>query len=966
MLADFTGSDLATLRELDAENFTLDLVASYNHLIPPEDAHMLLSLSLSLSAKAFGVEKPIVVNDYPALETKNQQAYVDSGVKSALILPVRVDGEILGTLGFASRFVNHYQEDTVRVLTAISAAVGMMLAKAELHQDYEVEANIGRIVSSSLEAPEIFEKFAAEASKLVEFERLALNSINTQENTYIVEFLFGGEVRNFPVGKVLEFNGTALDTVVRSRDSQRLLLDERDGMEPNFPNAGLLVATGQRYFLGVPLIVGDQVIGTFGFIRGSRPFSHKDVTKAERLGNLVAGAFADFKLQEFKFQAEQELQKNREILEAEADIGRILSGPMHEIGAFETIKFEIAKVISLDRIVISAIDVETETFSGDSNLLLNESTLMYPENQGQPYEGTLTAEVVRLGTGQIIHADDPRLESGQLPRVVDTFRRGYWSLMVVPLRFEAKFIGSLSILSESKVESDEEDLVNADRIGKLLAGALVTFKITAERNRAQLALSESDSRFRQIADSIEGVFWLRDLYPGRLVYASPSFEKLWDIPIAGVYRDFNRWFETIHPEDRARVKRASAAAAETGELDMEYRIIRLDGSVRWIHTRGFPILDENGKLFRMSGIGEDVTNRKLELERITEAGRLLSIGELASGVAHEINNPLANINLYAEALLEQDFPDSVIEDLQVILDQGKRASVVVRNLLQFARKSSPDISTVDAREFVERCLELKRHEFRVNNISVSVSVLLGCAEIKIDENLMTQVVVNILTNAEQACVAANGRGRISVTVREIDGSTEICISDDGPGISPQYLAKVFDPFFTTKEVGEGTGSGLSVSYGIMAQLGGNLRVKSDGLTGSTFHIELPRVEAEESSTAANNEASSGNGLAPNLHVLVVDDEPDLRFILARLVERQGHTADQAGDGEEAWRNLQDRNYDCVLTRPANGRHRWPKILPANQRVGPGLGRQCHFCHPGCQGRREGVPLRRRNRVPPAR
>lgn len=122
VLADFTGSDLVTLREFDPDNFTLNLVASYSRLIPPRDMKILLSISSSLSARALDLQIPVAANDYPASEMRNQ-GYVDSGVKSALTLPVQVEGETLGTLGFASRSLNHYQEDTVRVLSAIGAVV---------------------------------------------------------------------------------------------------------------------------------------------------------------------------------------------------------------------------------------------------------------------------------------------------------------------------------------------------------------------------------------------------------------------------------------------------------------------------------------------------------------------------------------------------------------------------------------------------------------------------------------------------------------------------------------------------------------------------------------------------------------------------------------------------------------------------------------------------------------------------
>ncbi len=910
VLADLTGSELVTLRELDSENSTLGLVASHNHLVPPESVKLVVSVSAALPARDLNAGTPVVVNDYPATETPIQ-GYLDSGVKSALILPVLVDGEMLGTLSFASELLGHYQEDTVRVVVAIAAVVGMMIANAELQEENEVEANIGRIVSSPLVGPDVFERFAAEAAKIIDFERLALGSVDLQENTFKTEFLFGQTVPDYPIGKIQQIDGSAIELVVRSQTGQRFLLEDRDGMEPKYPHAGPFISAGQQYFLGVPLIVGDQVIGTMGFNRGSRPFSRKDLTKAERLGSLVAGAFADFNLQEYKVQAERELNKNRAILEAEANIGRILSSPMAGADALAALKSALANIIPLDRLGFTAVDLESETFSHGFNEFLHDPEFQFAKNPGQPYAGSITGEVIRSRKGQIINFDDPRLVSGQLPISKLVFEQGYRSAMAVPLVFEETIIGTL-VFTRFEGEYSNEDMVTADRIGNLLAGALATFKITLERNRAQLALSESEMRFRQIADSIRGVFWLIELEPRRLIYASPKFEDIWDIPAVDVYDDIGLWMERIHPEDRPRIRHDIARSSETGEVDIEYRIVKRDGLVRWIHSRGFPIRDGNGNVYRMSGIAEDITDRKSELERFTEAGRLLSIGELASGVAHEINNPLASINLYSEVLLGQDLPDSVITDLQVISDQAKRAAAIVRNLLQFARKSSPEISTVSAREFVERCMELKSHDFRINNISASASVPFDLAEIKIDEQLMTQVIVNILNNAEQACVAAHGRGHISVTVREIDGSTRISISDDGPGIPAENLSKVFDPFFTTKDVGEGTGLGLSVSYGIIAQLGGKLWAESDGLTGATFHIEVPPAAAIRTAEPADGEDLPERESRSHLHVLVVDDEPDLRNILVRLLQRNHHTVDQAADGEEAWRKLQDQHFDCVL------------------------------------------------------
>jgi hypothetical protein len=258
-LADFTGSDFVTFRQMDPEDSTLDVVATFDHSIHAENADFPLDIEAdSLSARALEGRVPVVVSDYPVLETRHQ-GYVDLGVKSALVLPVKVDGEIFGTLGFASKSLDHYQEDDVRVLEAIGAVVGMMVAKAELQENDVVEANIGRIVSSPLVGPEIFEKFAEEAAKLIEFDRLALNSVNLRESTYIpiTEFLFGDELPDHTVGVIQEFRLTGLEVVVLSRSSQRLDLGEHWGTEPKFRTSGPLIAAGQPHRLGVPLIVGD-------------------------------------------------------------------------------------------------------------------------------------------------------------------------------------------------------------------------------------------------------------------------------------------------------------------------------------------------------------------------------------------------------------------------------------------------------------------------------------------------------------------------------------------------------------------------------------------------------------------------------------------------------------------------------------------------------------------------------------
>ncbi len=503
VLADFTNSELVTLRELDPENFTLSLVTSCNRLLPTEDTHIHIPVSDSLSAEALRVQAPVVVNDYLALETRHQ-GYVDSGVRSGLALPVQVDGENLGTLAFASKSLDHYEDDTVRVLVAIGAVVGMMIVKAELQEDNEVEGKVGRIVSSPLDGLGVFERFAAEAGRIIEFDRLALNSVNLEENTYFTEFVFGDQVPNFPIGKIQKINGTALEIVVQTKNGHRFLLDERDGVKPRFPNAESAVASGKRYFIGVPLIVGDQVIGTMGLHRSSRHFSHKDLTKAQRLASLAAGAFADFKLAKYKTQTEQ---KNSAILTAETNIGRLLISSIARSNAFETVKSELSNIIPVDQLVLTSVDLEAETFCQDFTEFLNNPELVAPDDPAQSYAGSIIGEVIRSGHGQIIDSDDPRLAAGQLPLSQQVFDQGYRSTMAVPLKFEDLIIGTAHF-SRFDGEYCDDDMATAERMGIFLAGALATFKLTAERNRAQSALTDCDSRLERLQMASAAVFGL--------------------------------------------------------------------------------------------------------------------------------------------------------------------------------------------------------------------------------------------------------------------------------------------------------------------------------------------------------------------------------------------------------------------------------------------------------------------------
>ena len=235
----------------------------------------------------------------------------------------------------------------------------------------------------------------------------------------------------------------------------------------------------------------------------------------------------------------------------------------------------------------------------------------------------------------------------------------------------------------------------------------------------------------------------------------------------------------------------------------------------------------------------DVTEERAKQERLHLTDRLASIGEMAAGIAHELNNPLTGVIAISQLLLDEEMSDGVKEDLKLICSEAQRAAAVVKHLLIFARKHTAEREAVQINTVVEDVLSLRAYEQKVNNIRVTTRFDNHLPEIIADPLEIQQVFINIVLNAEQAMMAAHKEGMLTITTGRVGGNIEVSFSDDGPGISPENMRKLFSPFFTTKEVGKGTGLGLSICYGIVTNHGGRIYARSELGKGATFVVELP-------------------------------------------------------------------------------------------------------------------------------
>ena len=324
----------------------------------------------------------------------------------------------------------------------------------------------------------------------------------------------------------------------------------------------------------------------------------------------------------------------------------------------------------------------------------------------------------------------------------------------------------------------------------------------------------------------------------------------------------------------------------------------------------------------------DVTEARMMQEQLQQSEKLSALGEMISGVAHELNNPLASVMGFAQLLQSARVREDVRRKLQIVYSEAQRCQRVVQNLLSFARKHQPEQRLVDLNGALGSVLSLLSYQLRVDAIEVRTELDPQLPGVFGDFHLLQQVFLNIINNAHQAMKEAGAGGRLDVATRSVDaagadgvadrssgagpGMARIEIRDTGPGISPENLKKIFDPFFTTKKPGLGTGLGLSLAYGAVREHRGRIYARSTVGKGTTFVIEIPQGSVDGRAAA---EAPAREPEAPRRAgaILVVDDEPIVARLLVEALSSKGHRVDAVVAGSDALDRIRRRRYDVVIS-----------------------------------------------------
>jgi PAS domain S-box-containing protein len=558
------------------------------------------------------------------------------------------------------------------------------------------------------------------------------------------------------------------------------------------------------------------------------------------------------------------------------------------------------------------------------NLIYAVVALRGAYHSGAPLDLTWDAGLLMLATAAAVAPE--RNQPGE---------SGVRSLSGLSARIIALLVGIAGMLGMALVAmlrpAAAPDIAFIVAVGIVIIGARMLYSLGADRRYAELleeevanqtrslmsslgATASAERSLRLVMESVPDAITVLDR-EGRVLDANAAGRALVTAPgnvdgHTGLRSAF-AWLEG----PAARIARENLVAAFEGELRrFEVPYHRGDGTDGTSHVLYAPVR-ESGRIPKVLALVRDVTEQRRTQTQLQQAEKLAAMGQLVSGVAHEINNPAAIISGFAQTLLLEPLSADQRETIQMMYDEATRIGRITSNLLAFARAGSKERTLIDLNEIVKRTFALRSYHLTTLNITVNLELDPDNPRAWANGSEMQQMLLNLLINAEQALTSMNGRRAITIRTSTTEDRVYLHVLDSGPGIPKDIQERIFDPFFTTKPEGTGTGLGLSICYGIVHDHGGRISVESTEGEGAVFTVELPR------------DARTRQRLTPqpmpvqdvpaekteSLSVLLVDDEEGLRRAVVTFLRRRGMYVVAVGEGADALRTLERESFDVIVS-----------------------------------------------------
>lgn len=512
-----------------------------------------------------------------------------------------------------------------------------------------------------------------------------------------------------------------------------------------------------------------------------------------------------------------------------------------------------------------------------------------------PVSGTAMGRVVRTATAWwTADAGAGGAADDDIPT-----REGARAAAVIPLQRRGECIGAIMLLSRTARRFTESEVSHVEAMADLLSVALANADLLETLRKAEWRFR---TLFRVAPDAVLTVF-----ESGRIGEANDAVRDILGLHAPQVVGRTLDEFVAEPDRERWQTEFANVLAGQPSRLELH---VRHEAGVRLVAlaARRLPETDPPMVLL----LGRDMTAEREMRARLAETERLAAVGELVAGVAHEVNNPLCTISAFAQLLQrDQALTAEQREAVDIIGSETTRASQVLRDLLTFARRSEAETGTIQLNELIERTLRLRSYEMGSLGVTSEPELAPDLPLVEGDARQLQQVVLNLVMNALQAMEGAGRGGTLRVATRRDGDRVVLDVADAGPGIPPEARPHVFEPFFTTKR--QGTGLGLSVSYGIVAAHGGSISVAATGPDGTTFRVTLPAMEeVERHEPEPPAERAPPASPIAGIEMLFVDDELALHRGIRTYARRRGFGVVTVPDGATALDAARRRRFDVVV------------------------------------------------------
>ena len=879
-----------------------------------------------------------------------------SPASSVLAVPLLSGIHLLGVLTVfaASREVFSAEDEDVLATMASQAATAIANARryAESERERrqtEALAEVARAVGESLRLGEVLRLILRHSVALLGVGGACI-ALRHDDYLHIVAAVGGAEVLagvHLPV---------ATSLLGHAATTNELIISNEFESDPNASRAILHLASIQRAVIA-PLVSGSGTIGAIAVINREAPFRDEDARVLQRLADHVAVAIVNARLFEEVERATREwklafdsiasgmvvLDEVKKVSRCNARAAELCGGTIQSmlgkpfcdllLGGSETPNGRVLNALMhrsievgkpLRELVVD--DANARLFEmlvaphpdGGCVLTFDDVTLAHrlAERHRRVLETVSDAIVITGLDGRIAFANVAAHDLFGYKRLID---RHVADLAAPESLAEVQ---DRSRAARDGVHQHYECYVmRADGARRLVAvssasltelgqvtGTVASLRDVTEQRAEAVALTRSEDRYQRLVESASDAIFTIDADG---CFTSVNQATMTEMGLTREELLGTSCARMIDPADLPAVEKVIAHVFSGGKETVRLRFRAPGGTMRVGMVTTAPIV-EGGVVVGCLGVMRDITQQEILRESNAQQERLAAVGQLLSGVANELNNPLASLLAVADLEAHTMVPGAphqpVIEQIRV---EAKRASRIVAQLLETTSERAAERAAIDLNRIVRGTLELHGYHFRLHRIKVECTLAADLSPVHADGAQLQQVLMNLLVNAEEALRDWPGTRSLLVSTREEAGRVALDVQDSGPGIDVASQSRVFEPMFTTRTGRGGRGFGLAVSRAIVQQHGGTLRVTSVAGSGATFTLSLPAFVVPATKRDLSDQETSRQSTRAR-RLLLIEDEETLRAAISRYLRREGYDVDVASGGREALTTLESNHYDLIL------------------------------------------------------